>query len=286
MSKPLVSVVLPIYNCEQYILYTINALQGQTYTNFEIIAIDDNSTDNSYNIVKSINDNRIKLYKNESNLGIAKTTNKAFSLCNGEYILQQDHDDISLPNRIEVSLNFLENNRDIAGISGAEKTIGASITNSNFIDNRNIIIQKSADEVNCQQFFTGAFRNPTCMFRKEILSNLDMWYDTSVKISADMDFFERINSHGYKWVILKNILLLYRKHNNNATKISKELARNEFEQIVIKSIKRIMPNIHQDELQLHLKNAFRKGLFTEDEARKLDIWYQKLILFNLEKKNL
>ena len=284
MSNPLVSVIIPVFNSEEYIASTIYSLLDQTYTNFEIIAVDDCSKDNSYEILKSFTDNRLKVYRNGINLGIAGATNKAFNIASGKYIMQQDHDDISLKNRIELSVNFLENNPNIAGISGAEKSINGTVMKSTYYDNRAVIINQSADEVDCQQFFTGAFRNPTCMFRKDILNYLTLWYDENVKVSADMDFFERINAHGFKWVTIKNIVLLYRKHSHNATKTSKDIARKEFEQTVKKAIKRIMPEITEEEMQLHLKNSFRKGLFSKQEAKQIGTWYKKLINYNIEKK--
>ena len=283
MNEPLVSIILPIYNDEKFLKSTIDALLKQDYNNFEIIAVDDNSCDNSFNILNSFTDKRIKIFKNEKNMGIALTTNKAFSLASGKYIMQQDHDDISLQNRISLSVSFLESNPDIAGVSGAEKSIDEKVLSTNYIDNRNILIDKDAYTVDCEQFFTGAFRNPTCMFRKEILDKLDVWYDENVRISADMDFFERINAAGFKWVTLKNIVLLYRKHSSNATKTSKNIAKAEFENIVIKAIKRIMPEITDEQLNLHLKNAFRKGLFTKEEWNKILEWYKYLIEYNYKK---
>ncbi|MDE7315125.1 MAG: glycosyltransferase [Mucispirillum sp.] len=284
MNEPLVSIVLPAYNCEKFIKATIKSLLNQTYTNFEIIAIDDCSKDNTYDIISNFKDNRLKLFRNNINMGISKTTNKAFSLTNGKYVMQQDCDDISLPNRIELCVNFLENNPNIDGISGAEKSINDTIMEVNYKDNNgnNIIIDKTAEEIDCEQFFTGAFRNPTCMFRHEILDTLDEWYDENIKISADMMFFEKINANGFKWVTAKNVVLLYRKHSSNATKVSKDIVKNEFHKIVEKSIKRIMPNITDEELELHLKNALRKGLFTDNEADKVKIWYEKLIKFNMD----
>lgn len=280
MSQPLVSVILPIYNDEKFLDATLHSLFSQDYTNFEIIAVDDCSTDNSYNILKTYNDSRLKVFKNDRNLGISKTTNKAFSYASGKYIMQQDHDDISLSNRMSLLVNFLETYSDIDGVSGAEKSIDNKVMKSSFIDKRDIIIDKDYHTVNCEQFFTGAFRNPTCMFKHTILDKLNKWYDEDVIISADMDFFERVNAAGFKWVTIKNIVLLYRKHNSNATKVSKNTAKSEFEKIVIKSIKRIMPNITDEQLAIHLKNAFRKGLFTKKEWDSILEWYRYLIEFN------
>ncbi len=116
MSNSLVSVIIPVYNLEKYVKEAIKSIQNQTYENLEIIVIDDGSIDDTYNIVEKLakEDNRIKLYKNEKNLKIVKTLNRALSLANGEYIARMDGDDISVPDRIEKKVRFLEENKDIS----------------------------------------------------------------------------------------------------------------------------------------------------------------------------
>lgn len=115
MSNSLVSVIIPVYNVERYVKEAIQSIQNQTYKNLEIIVVDDGSYDNTYTIVEQLakNDNRIKLYKNEKNLKIVKTLNRALSLANGEYIARMDGDDISSPDRIEKKVKFLKENEDI-----------------------------------------------------------------------------------------------------------------------------------------------------------------------------
>lgn len=114
-KKPLVSVLIPVFNVAAYVKEAIRSIQNQTYQNLEIIVIDDGSSDDTYSIVEelSIKDKRIKLYKNEKNLKIVKTLNKALTLSNGEYIARMDGDDISAPDRIERKINFLKENRDV-----------------------------------------------------------------------------------------------------------------------------------------------------------------------------
>ena len=75
-NKPLVSVCIPAYNNEEYIAQTINNILGQSYKNIELIIVDDNSMDNTLDVIKSFTDKRIKVYKNESNLGMAGNWNR------------------------------------------------------------------------------------------------------------------------------------------------------------------------------------------------------------------
>ena len=102
MSAKLVSVIIPVYNVEKFVEQAIVSIIKQTYKNLEIIVIDDGSSDATYQIVADLatQDPHIKLYKNERNLKIVKTLNRALSLAQGEYIARMDGDDISALDRI------------------------------------------------------------------------------------------------------------------------------------------------------------------------------------------
>lgn len=121
----LVSVIIPVYNVEKFVKEAIESIQNQTYNNLEIIVIDDCSTDNTYKIVENLakNDERIKLFKNEKNLKIVKTLNRALILSNGEYIVRMDGDDISTTDRVETLLNFMIENPKYSLVGSAYEGI-------------------------------------------------------------------------------------------------------------------------------------------------------------------
>lgn len=113
-NTPLVSVNMPCYNCSKYIKQSIDSILNQTYTNFELIIIDDGSTDNSVEVIKEFSDKRIKLFENITNQGIVYSRNRAVENSKGKYIAILDSDDIAYPTRIEKQLNFMESNPDFA----------------------------------------------------------------------------------------------------------------------------------------------------------------------------
>lgn len=100
MGNPLVSVLLPVYNTEEYIEAAVRSMLDQTYRHLELIIIDDASPDHSYKIVSALSekDKRIQLFRNVNNLGITQTLNKGLKLCTGKYIARMDADDISITN--------------------------------------------------------------------------------------------------------------------------------------------------------------------------------------------
>ncbi len=109
-NSQLVSIIMPLYNCEKYIAETINSVLLQTYTNWELLIVDDCSTDNSVEIVKEFaqKDARIKLYEFEQNVGVATARNKAIELSKGRYIAFLDSDDIWLPEKLVKQIAFME----------------------------------------------------------------------------------------------------------------------------------------------------------------------------------
>jgi glycosyltransferase involved in cell wall biosynthesis len=106
MQKPLVTVLMPVYNAEKYLREAIDSILNQTLTNFEFLIVDDGSKDSSIDIINSYNDPRIKLVRNESNLGISKTLNRGIELASAELIARMDADDISYPVRLQKQYDY------------------------------------------------------------------------------------------------------------------------------------------------------------------------------------
>lgn len=109
----LVSVVMPMYNSEAYIAEALESLQKQTYTNFEVIIIDNCSTDHSVDIVRKFNDRRFHLYCNDRNQGLLYSLQRGVLLAKGKYVARLDSDDVSYPERLEKQVEFLETHSKI-----------------------------------------------------------------------------------------------------------------------------------------------------------------------------
>jgi glycosyltransferase involved in cell wall biosynthesis len=109
-TYPLVSIVVPVYNAGKYLKETIQSLLNQTYSNFELIAIDDGSTDNSLQILRSFEDPRLRILQNEQNRGIVYTRNRGLKEIRGKYYAPFDADDIAHPTKLEKQIQFMEAN--------------------------------------------------------------------------------------------------------------------------------------------------------------------------------
>ena len=110
--QPLVSIITPAYNCEKYIGECIESVINQTYSNWEMIIVNDKSTDNTKNVIEKYikKDNRIKIYNQESNLGVSAARNKSIELSNGRFIAFLDSDDMWKADKLEKQINFMIDN--------------------------------------------------------------------------------------------------------------------------------------------------------------------------------
>jgi len=113
-ANPKISVIMSVYNGERYLREAIDSVLNQTFPDFEFIIVNDGSTDSSLKIIQSYDDKRIRLIENDKNIGLTKSLNKAIKQSQGEYIARQDADDISLLNRFEEQLRYLEQHPEVA----------------------------------------------------------------------------------------------------------------------------------------------------------------------------
>lgn len=122
MNEPMVTVLMSVYNGEKFLKEAIESILTQTFTDFEFLIINDGSTDNSVKIIESYNDSRIKLINNEKNLKLIASLNKGISIAKGKYIARMDCDDISMPDRLEKEVDFLESSLEY-GLVGTCYTV-------------------------------------------------------------------------------------------------------------------------------------------------------------------
>lgn len=207
-STPKISVLTPIYNTHESDLRAmIDSILNQTYTDFEFLILND-SPDNKKlkEIVKSYKDKRIKYYENKENLGITKSRNKLIDLARGEYLAVADHDDISMPNRFELELNFLEKNPHIGAVGGnvIEIKDGTPLPYSaRPIHDHDIKLSLVNDTYVCNPIHSG------CMIRKSVLIESGVRYNEKWSPCEDrmlfLDLMAHTCFHNLEDVVLKYI---------------------------------------------------------------------------------
>lgn len=269
----LVTVFIPMYNSETYIKETLESIINQTYTNIEILIIDDGSTDRSVEIINEFKDKRIRLLKNESNKGIPYTRNRGLKNAKGKYIAIMDADDISIKDRIEKQVNYLENNHNIDVVASNIQCL----TNSkikNFIYEINSVFKKGLNEkqVECSMLFSSPIANPSSMIRKETIEKLNLSYDEECFVAQDYNFWADMILRNCKLVVMKDILLKYRTGHMNITK-SSSLNKKNMRKNIIFNIKDKILKYYKIELTKDEKNLFFEFFGEEiiEEISKADI---------------
>lgn len=167
-----VSVILPVYNAESTIKQALISIVNQSYSNLEIIVVNDGSDDNTEIVVMSVADPRIIYVKNSKNEGLIYTLNRGLSIATGDYIARMDADDISLPDRLEKQVFFLDNNKDYVIVGGQIELFG-SIDKSN----RAYVLPCNDEDIRAGLLYFCPFYHPTVVFRKEIISVHNLFYD-------------------------------------------------------------------------------------------------------------
>lgn len=211
LLKPQISVILPAYNAERYLHEAIDSILNQTCTNFELIILNDGSTDRTEEIILSYSDPRIRYIKNEQNLKLIKTLNKGIELARGKYIARMDADDISLPDRFQVEYDFMERNPDISVCSSK---IYHLLSSNKIVKGHYYPCESPVACCFCSIFRT-PLSHPASFFRAEVLRKYG--YDTSddaLHIEAFV-LWGNLALANEKMAVINDRLLYYRDNDQS-----------------------------------------------------------------------
>ena len=248
-KKAQISIIMAAYNAEKYISESIESILDQTYKKFELIIINDGSTDGTLSLIKKFRDTRVILINNKNNLGKPISRNRGIKKARGEYIAIMDADDISLRYRLKSQINFKKSHKNIGACGSWAKTIGDS----------NYLLKHPTDpeEIKARLFFENTFVHSSVMFRRKLLDRFNLKYDTAYKKVQDYDLLTRC-SFLFPLGNLPKILVIYRDTKN------KEYYQNSYQKYID---------------MIRRKNLKRLGIFN---LKNLEI-YKKICL--LKKNN-
>jgi glycosyltransferase involved in cell wall biosynthesis len=213
-NKILISVVMSVYNAEQYLDEAILSILNQTYSNFEFIIINDGSTDNSLKIIEKYidNDKRIILISRE-NKGLIYSLNEGIDRAKGKYIARMDADDISLKNRFKEQINFMEKHSEIGACGTWIEIFGS---------NRKPKIWKLA--INSEMLYTGLLfsvpmAHPSSMIRKSILTKYKLQYNKNFKNAEDYKLWIDMSQYT-KYANIPKVLFRYRYLHTSISRVA------------------------------------------------------------------
>lgn len=223
MEKPLVSVIMGVYNCNdrQMLGRSVRSVLEQTLADLEFIICDDGSDDDTYSLLCDLaaEDDRIRLIRNDRNMSLAVALNKCIDNSTGKYIARQDADDYSLPERLESQAAFLDDNKD-AGFVGSACLL---------YDSRGVHGQRHMPEMPDKKdfLFNSPFVHGSVMFRREVLSQAGGYVPKGkMRKFEDYDLFMRLYEKGIRGANLDSCLYAFH-HDDDVRSVSFRLRMDE-----------------------------------------------------------
>jgi glycosyltransferase involved in cell wall biosynthesis len=207
--NPEISVILPVYNCRQYIEESVFSIINQTFTDFECIIIDDCSTDGTFEYLQTLTDKRIRLIRKTQNTGYTVSLNMGLEMTTGKYIARMDGDDISLTDRFEKQVAFMEINPDVVVCGGGYIAIGSDFK---------FIPKTSFEDIISDLISVSPFAHPTVFIRNSILKINNIQYDPDYEPAEDYKLWTVLSEYG-KLANLSDVLLRYRIHENQTSSL-------------------------------------------------------------------
>jgi glycosyltransferase involved in cell wall biosynthesis len=219
MHKPKVSVLMPVYNAEKYLRLAIESVLNQSFSDFELLIVDDGSTDGSREIIRSYGDQRIHATWNSTNRGECYTRNRALESARGKYVAVSDADDVALPGRFGQQVEFLDRAHDILVVGGF----------SELIDNEgkvNGVMRVPTDplEIRWRLLFGNCMIHSTAMFRLEDARAVGGYGD--FPFAQDFDLWRRLSLRG-RFANIETPLSQYRVHNTSATQTTNAIVKEQ-----------------------------------------------------------
>lgn len=277
IAQPLVSIIMPVYNAGPFLREAIDSCLKQTYANTEIIIIDDGSTDNTAETCKEYSQYKnLKYIKNDKNEGLIFSLNKAVNLSKGKYIARMDQDDISLPDRIKLQVEYMQRHPDVE-VLGTDVVLMADI---DLMFGKPRQIFSDGPSIEWSIISSCPLHHPTVMFNRNLLLN-DVFsnelYDRNQYFAEDLGLWARILLANKKIQVLNKPLLLYRKHSFSMSTIYKTPQLNASIQIA--------KNYAKEKWHFEIGNHFLKSIRTRNQLDNGVFFSEaKDLIKNLNKK--
>jgi glycosyltransferase involved in cell wall biosynthesis len=236
------SILMPVFNAEKYVREAVESILGQRFSDFELIVVDDGSTDGSGDILRSFTDPRIRRLDNGRNLGLVPSLNRGIEACRGRYIARMDADDVSLPDRLERQFRFLEAHPSI-GVCGS----WAQVIDEDSRMVGRIVRPTDPVDVRMHLLFSVPLVHPSCCIRAELLRG---YLYRDVPAAEDYDLWSRMND-GVRMANLPAVLLQYRWHEANVSKAKRAIQDGHKQEIIRRELQRLNLSPTDEQMRIH-----------------------------------
>lgn len=270
-TKPRVTVLMPVYNAASYVAEALESILNQTYRDFEFLIIDDGSTDQSSQIISSYDDPRIRFHINDQNLGITRTLNNGLDLASGEYIVRMDADDISLPNRLERQVAFMDSNPDVGVCGTWFETFGESVDVCR--------IPVAPEDICAHLLFHNMLAHPAVCFRHQAFIEKGLRYDEQYLYAEDFQLWQRASEH-FPIANIAEVLLRYNIHLGSISHTKQDVQAKTLRRIDKEALSRLGINASDAELDLHRCLGLSGEKLKNISLDEVEHWLQRLLIAN------
>ncbi|MDB4655567.1 glycosyltransferase [Flavobacteriales bacterium] len=270
-KHPLVTVLMPVYNAEEFVETAIQSILEQTYKNFELLIMDDGSTDDSAAIILAIDDSRISYIKNDVNLKLITTLNKGLKLAKGKYIARLDADDIAEKTRLQEQVDFMEANPKV-GLSGTWYT--AFGTKNSTVKN-----PTQNQDIRYMALYQCPIIHPSTIFRTSVIRDNNLSYNMDYPHAEDYELWCRF-AQVSELANIPSILLKYRLHETNVSKLENPTQAANTLRIKTELFENIGVAVTPEELKLFERLNHHVVDFSESDLVQLGRFLTKLVLAN------
>ena len=254
--------MFPVYNTAPFLKEAVDSMLSQTFSDFELIVLNDCSPDNAEEVMDTYKDLRIVRYRGETNVGLGNVLNVGISMARGEYIARMDSDDISLPQRLQFQVDYLDSHPEFDLVSVGMREFGKR-ERDHYYDN-------DTEQIKFNALLYSPVLHASSMWRKKSFEGL--LYDQTFVPSEDYDLWTRALVKGVRMRNLPEILYLYRRFEGQATyKITsaKWAVANEL------YIQAAFPDLGQDQVKVWSNSVCR----TRDLSR-LKVTLKEMVHYN------
>lgn len=253
-SPPTVSVVLSTYNDDQFLLPAIESVLGQTLADLELIVVDDGSTDDTAELLDSVDDRRLRVLRNQRNIGLTRSLNRGLEAARGRYIARLDADCLAVPQRLERQVDFLERNLSVGIVGSAAWKIDLSD------QVLGVWTKPESDlELRWHSLLATPFIHTSVTMRSSVLARHDLSYGESYRVAQDYDLWVRLLRH-MQGANLRVPLVKERVRKAQVARMRSEQLENHF-RISERAIREAMPRmrINRGDVRLMHSLFVRRG---------------------------
>ncbi|MCL4338850.1 glycosyltransferase [Patescibacteria group bacterium] len=269
MKNPLVTVFMPVYNGQRYIRESVESILTQTFKDFELLIVDDASTDKSVRIIESFNDTRIRLVKNKKHLGLAKIRQKGVDLAKGKYIAFLDCDDIALPQRLSKHVSYLDSHKEVYVAGSWVEIIDEQGKKTGQVWRH----AESPELIKAILLFRNCISQSSVLLRKECFNaehyRADNWP------APDYDLWIRLAGK-FKMINIPAVLTYYRKHPQNMSGDAKKEIDDCTTKIMKENLGRLDINVLPQEVRIHRLLEPGQQNLSLQEIKAIEKWLLKL----------